>query len=113
MYNNVCYMKCKFDQMSIIYRTSWMHYYHRNGGNDMFELLFSTGRCSFHFPSSSSTNTSKMKNPGIKIILGMELISMSKITEITAIRIIKKIGVKIINILRNESGIFMIGLLVC
>ena len=78
----------------------------------MFELLFSTGRCSFHFPSSSKTNTSRMKNPGIRIILGMELMSMSRITEITAIRIIKKIGVKIISILRNESGIFMVGLLI-
>jgi hypothetical protein len=51
-----------------------------------------------------------MKNPGIRIILGMELMSMSRITEITAIRIIKKIGVKIISILRNESGIFMASL---
>lgn len=56
----------------------------------MFEFLFPAGRCSFHFPSSSRTNTSKMKNPGIRIILGMELMSMSRITEITAIRIIKK-----------------------
>ena len=112
MYNNVCYTKCKFDQMSLIYRISWMHHCHRNRGNDMFECLFPTGRCSFHFPSSSKTNTSMMKKHGIKIILGMELMSMSRITEITAIRIIKKIGVKIISILRKESGIFMIGLLI-
>jgi hypothetical protein len=52
-----------------------------------------------------------MKNPGIRIIFGIELMSMSRITEITAIRTIRKIGVKIINILRNESGIFMAGLL--
>ena len=90
-----------------------MHYYHRNGGNDMFEFLFLAGECSLHFPSKSKTNTSMMKNPGIRIILGMELMSMSRITEITAIRIIKKIGVKIISILRNESGIFMVSLLVC
>ena len=88
-----------------------MHYYHRNGGNDMFESLFLAGKCFLHFPSKSKTNTSMMKNPGIRIILGMELISMSRITEITAIRIIKKIGVKIISILRKESGIFMNGLL--
>ena len=79
----------------------------------MFEFLFLAGECSAHFPSSSRTNTSKMRKPGIRIILGMELISMSRITEINAIRIIKKIGVKIISILRNESGIFMVGLLVC
>ena len=78
----------------------------------MFEFLFLAGECSLHFPSKSKTNTSKMRNPGIRIILGMELMSMSRITEITAIRIIKKIGVKIINILRNESGIFIAGLLI-
>lgn len=87
-----------------------MHYYHRNGGNDMFESLFLAGKCFLHFPSKSKTNTSMMKNPGIRIILGMELMSMSRITEITAIRIIMKIGVKIISILRNESGIFMASL---
>ena len=41
----------------------------------------------------------------------MELMSMSRITEITAIRMIRKTGVKIINSLRNESDIFMAGLL--
>ena len=87
-----------------------MRYYHRNGGNGMFEFLFLAGECSLHFPSKSKTNTSMMKNPGIRIILGMELMSMSRITEITAIRIIKKIGVKIISILRKESGIFMASL---
>ena len=111
MYNNVCYTKCKFDQMSLIYRISCMRHYHHNGGNDMFESLFLAGKCHLHFPSKSKTNTSMMKKPGIKIILGMELMSMSRITEITAIRIIKKIGVKIISILRKESGIFMNGLL--
>ena len=93
--------------MSLIYRISRMRYYHRSGGNDMFEFLFPAGRCSFHFPSKSRTNTSKMRKPGIRIILGMELMSMSRITEITAIRIIRKIGVKIINMLRKESGIFI------
>ena len=78
----------------------------------MFEFLFLAGECSAHFPSKSKTNTSMMKNPGIRIILGMELISMSRITEINAIRIIKKIGVKIISIFRKESGIFIAGLLV-
>ena len=77
----------------------------------MFEFLFPAGRYSIHFPSKSRTNTSKMRMPGIRIILGMELMSMSKITEITAIRIIKKIGVKIISMLRKESGIFIAGLL--
>ena len=52
-----------------------------------------------------------MKNPGIRMIRGMELISMSRSTEITEIRIIKIIGVRIINTLRNGSGIFMDGLL--
>ena len=112
MYNNVCYTKCKFDQMSLIYRITYMRYYHRNGGNEMFEFLFLAGECSLHFPSKSRTNTSKMRKPGIRIILGMELMSMSRITDITAIRIIKKIGVKIISILRKESGIFIAGLLV-
>ena len=79
----------------------------------MFEFLFLTDECSLHFPSKSRTNTSKMRKPGIRIILGMELMSMSRITEITAIRIIKKIGVKIISIFRKESGIFIAGLLVC
>ena len=41
----------------------------------------------------------------------MELMSMSRITEITAIRMNRKTGVKIINSLRNESDIFMAGLL--
>ena len=50
-------------------------------------------------------------NPGIRMIRGMELMSMSRSTEITEIRIIKIIGVRIINTLRNESGIFMDGLL--
>ena len=45
------------------------------------------------------------------MIRGMELISMSRSTEITEIRIIKITGVRIINTLRNESGIFMGGLL--
>ena len=45
------------------------------------------------------------------MIRGMELISMSRSTEITEIRIIKIIGVRIINTLRNESGIFMGGLI--
>ena len=36
---------------------------------------------------------------------------MSRSTEITEIRIIKIIGVRIINTLRNGSGIFMDGLL--
>ena len=78
----------------------------------MFEFLFLAGECSAHFPSSSRTNTSKMRKPGIRMILGMELMSISIIAEITAIRIIKKIGVKIISILRKESGIFIAGLLV-
>ena len=78
----------------------------------MFEFLFLAGECSLHFPSKSRTNTSKMRKPGIRIILGMELMSMSRITEITAIRTIRKIGVKIISILRKESGIFIAGLLV-
>ena len=112
MYNNICYIEYKFDQMSLIYRISRMRHYHRNGGNDMFEFLFLADECSLHFPSKSKTNTSKMRTPGIRIILGMELMSMSRITEITAIRIIKKIGVKIISILRKESGIFIAGLLV-
>ena len=97
--------------MSLIYRITYMRYYHRNGGNDMFESLFLAGKCFLHFPSKSKTNTSMMKNPGIRIILGMELISISRITEITAIRTIRKIGVKIISILRKESGIFIAGLL--
>ncbi len=50
-----------------------------------------------------------MKNPGIRMIRGMELISMSRSTEITAIRIIKMTGVRIISMLRRGSDIFMVG----
>ena len=63
-----------------------------------------------HSSKYKKNNTNK-KKPGISKTLGMELMSIPSITEMNAIAITNRTGVKIVNSLRNGSDMFIANLL--